>query len=133
MTEEDAKDFYEAYLAAWNAQDLTATCGFYTEPAFFVLPERNVVLEDENATYGFLEEVFERLNEDRYQRSSYRSLRVRNCGEGLSLLDVGGIHRVRRDGSSIETIDCHYVVRHDEDGGWRIAVATICAPATLGS
>lgn len=127
MTEEDAAEFYDAYLAAWNAQDLTALCGFYTEPAFFVLPERSIALEDENVTLGFLEQVFGRLNADDYLRSTYRSLSVQDCADGMAVLDVAGIERRRRDGSLIETVDAHYVLRHNEDGGWRMTVAVICA------
>ncbi|GAB5469644.1 MAG: hypothetical protein Kilf2KO_26740 [Rhodospirillales bacterium] len=133
MTHEDAKDFYEAYLAAWNAQDLIATSGFYGEPSCFVLPDRTVPLEDANATLGLLEMVFEGLHREDFERSTYESLTVRSCNPGVAALDVSGIARHRRDGSVIETIDGHYILRHQDDGGWRIAVTVVCKPGWLAT
>lgn len=126
MTEDDAIEFYEAYLAAWNAQDLTALTGFYYEPGLFVQPGHTLVLGDLDETLGALERVFEKLREDDFGKSTYKSLEVKDCAEGLAVLDVAGIKRWRRDGSLMEEVDCHYVLRHEPEGGWRIAVVVVC-------
>ncbi len=128
MTNEEATQFFKAYLAAWNAQDLTALCGFYAEPSVFVLPERSLVMEDMNGTLGALQAVFEGLRAQDFGHSTYNSLEARGCAEGLAVLDVSGVMRLRKDGSLIEKIDAHYVLRHDIEGGWRIVTAVVCTP-----
>ncbi len=128
MTKEEATQFFEAYLAAWNAQDFTALCGFYAEPSMFVLSERSILMEDMNGALALMETVFARLNADDFGRSTYESLEAQGCAEGLAVLDVSNVMRLRKDGSLIEKIDAHYVLRHDPDGGWQITTAVVCTP-----
>ncbi|MEO1193997.1 MAG: nuclear transport factor 2 family protein [Pseudomonadota bacterium] len=132
MSQADAEEFFDAYLAAWNAQDLVATSGFYAEPSSFVLPETTHALHDANATLGFLEAVFERLNREDFGRSTHGAITVKTCNDGVAVMDVRDIARLRKDGSTIETIDAHYVLRHDHDGGWRIVTAVMCRQGWLG-
>ncbi len=128
MSQAEAKDFFETYLAAWNGQDLEALSRLYDEPSTFILPDRSLPLADRAATVALMELVFQGLNADGFAASRYADLEARACGEGLAVLDVSAVERVRHDGSVIETIDAHYILRRQADASWRITAAVVCAP-----
>jgi hypothetical protein len=45
----------------------------------------------------------------------------------MAIADARNVRRLRRDGSAIEVIDGHYVLRK-EGGVWRFTVTVLCAP-----
>lgn len=128
MTPQEAEAFFEAYLKAWNAQDLEAVSALYAEPSIFVLPQASLPLADRAATLALLKQVFEGLNAESFEVSRCAKVTGRSCGGGLAVLDATSVDRLRKDGSMIESIDAHYVLRREADGAWRIVTAVVCAP-----
>ncbi len=128
MTPDEGRAFFEAYLRAWNAQDLEALSALFAEPSLFVLPQASLPLADRSATQALLKQVFDGLNADNFEKSRYAGVTARSCGDGLAILDATTVDRLRKDGSVIESIDAHYVLRRETDGAWRIVTVVVCAP-----
>ncbi|MEQ8653741.1 MAG: hypothetical protein RIC87_14865 [Kiloniellales bacterium] len=61
-------------------------------------------------------------------KSRHAGVTARSCGDGLAVLDASSVERLRKDGSVIESIDAHYILRKEADGAWRIATALVSAP-----
>ncbi|MCT8972845.1 YybH family protein [Microbaculum marinisediminis] len=119
--------FYDRYIAAWNARDFGAMADFHTEPALFMHSEKSFNLPDRAAKIAMLEDLFARLIDEGFSHSVYDTLTVRPSGEGMAIADARNIRRLRSDGSSIEVVDAHYVLRK-EGGSWRFIVTVICSP-----
>ncbi len=128
MTPQEGQDFFETYLTRWNAQDLEGISDLFEEPSLFVLPDRSIALATRQEALALLTLVFQGLNADNFEASRYASLEARSAGGGLAVLDVAGVDRLRKDGSLIETIDAHYILRRQAEGGWRIISAVVCEP-----
>jgi len=123
--------FYDRYIAAWNAQDFPAVAACYAEPAMFVLPDATVSLPDRAATIAMLESLVARLRAEGFSHSEFACLTVKPCGPGTAIADAGAVRRLRADGTAIDTIDAHYVLRR-EGGDWRFAVTVTCEPGWDG-
>lgn len=123
--------FYDRYITAWNAQDFKGVAACYAEPAMFLLPDRTVSLPDRAAMISMLETLFGRLTGEGFSHSEFDSLTVKPCGEGIAIADARDVKRQRGDGTAIETIDAHYVLRK-EGGDWRFAVTVTCEPGWDG-
>lgn len=119
--------FYDRYIAAWNAQDFPAVADCYAEPAMFLLPTATVSLPDRAAMIAMLETLFARLRGEGFSHSEFDSLTVKPCGEGIAIADARTVRRLRGDGTAIETIDAHYVLRK-EGGDWRFTTTVTCEP-----
>jgi len=127
----EVRAFYERYIAAWNAQDFPAVAACYAEPAMFLLPGTTVSLPDRTAMIAMLETLFARLTGEGFSHSEFDSLTVRPCGEGIAIADARNVRRLRGDGTAIEVIDAHYVLRK-EGGDWRFATTVTCEPGWDG-
>lgn len=123
----EIETFYDRYITAWNARDFAAVASCYSEPALFMLPAASVSLPDRAATISMLETLFARLTADGFSHSTVGNFTVRPCGEGMAIADARDVKRLRGDGSAIETIDAHYVLRKD-GGDWRFTVTVTCEP-----
>lgn len=123
----EVRAFYDRYITAWNAQDFPAVAACYSEPAMFLLPDKTVSLPDRAAMISMLESLFARLVADGFSHSTVGAFEVRPCGEGMAIADARDVKRLRGDGSAIETIDAHYVLRK-EGGDWRFTVTVTCEP-----
>ena len=123
----EIRTFYDNYIAAWNDREFDAVADCYGEPALFVQPTKSFSLPDRAAKVSMLEELFHRLNDAGFSHSVYDSLAIRPGGEGMAIADARNIRRLRDDGTAIEIVDAHYVLRK-EAGVWRFAVTVICAP-----
>ncbi len=123
--------FYNRYITAWNAQDFKGVAACYAEPAMFLLPAATVSLPDRAAMVAMLETLFARLTGEGFSHSTVGSFTVRPCGEGMAIADARDVKRLRGDGTAIETIDAHYVLRK-EGGDWRFVVTVTCEPGWDG-
>ncbi len=86
-------------------------------------------MPNREATLGLLKLVFEGLNAENFSHSRcYAAVDAKPCSDSTAFLDATAVDRVRHDGSLIESIDAHYVLRCRDDDSWRIAVAVVCQP-----
>lgn len=111
---------YRDYILAWNARDFEGLAAFYTEPSMFITPQALVPIADRAAMVALAQTIFERLEADSYSHSEIGPIVVRECDDGLAVMDIADVRRLRRDGSVIETIDPHYICQRVE-GVWRFA------------
>lgn len=124
---DDVTRFYETYITAWNARAFEDIADCYAEPSVFVLPQHTATLPDRSATVALMRQVFAELEASGFSHSEIGPTEVRTCGEGLAILDVQNVRRMHQDGSVLETIDAHYVVKRI-DGKWQFAVTVVCDP-----
>ncbi|MEM7024645.1 MAG: nuclear transport factor 2 family protein [Pseudomonadota bacterium] len=123
----EVDELYARYLEAWNARDFEGVAACYTEPAMFVLPTGAVSLPDRPALVALLKKLFAGLEADGFSHSTIGAVGARACGEGLAIADARDVRRLRADGSTIEVIDGHYVLRKDE-GSWLFMLVVTCTP-----
>lgn len=124
--QDDIKALYSRFLAAWNGRDFAGVAACFTEPAFYSLASADVPLPDRESFAALLEKVFAGLEADGFSHTEVGSISARACGDGLAIVQARNVTRLRKDGSTIEIIDGHYVARKTVDG-WRFAVAVTCA------
>ena len=123
--------FYDRYITAWNAQDFEAVAACYAEPAMFLLPTTTASLPDRAAMIAMLKTLFARLNGEGFSHTEVGSFTVKPCGEGMAIADARDAKRLRADGTAVEVIDAHYVLRKD-GGDWRFAITVTCEPGWNG-
>lgn len=121
-----AKALFARYLEYWNARDVSATAACFTEPSMFVFPNGTIALPDHAALAALLKKVFIGLEAAGFSHSEVGSVTATPCGDGLAIVDASRVRRLKTDGSLLEEIDGHYVVR-ETDEGWRFTVAVVCA------
>jgi len=124
---DDVLAMYDRYLTAWNGRDFAGVADCFAEPAQFVLSAATIALPDRKATIAMLEQLFDRMIAEGFSHSTIGAVSVRPCADGLAIMDARDVKRLRDDGTALEVIDAHYVVRREADG-WRIAVAVVCDP-----
>lgn len=122
---------FHRYLIAWNGRDFEGVAHCYSEPAFFALPGMDIPISDRAGFVALLEKVFAGLEADGFSHTEVGEISAQSCGEQMAIVDVKDVARLRKDGSSIEVIDGHYVARKFEDG-WRFTVAVTCTPNWQG-
>ena len=118
---------FDRYLAAWNTRDFDAVAECYSYPALFVLPHASVPVADKTGMIDLLGHIFSGLEADGFSHTEIGAVTAASCGEGLAIVDATDVCRLRGDGSVLETIDAHYVVRHS-DGAWFFTLAVTCKP-----
>lgn len=121
----EAQSLFERYLDCWNRRDLDGVAACFGEPAMFVLPSGAVALPDRPALVALLKKVFAGLETDGFSHTTIGAVTATPCGDGLAVLDAADVRRIRRDGSLLEDIDGHYVMRRS-DGAWQLIVAVAC-------
>ncbi|MEP3275672.1 MAG: hypothetical protein ABJN26_08170 [Stappiaceae bacterium] len=120
-----ARELFAGYLKAWNDKDFSAVAACFDYPSVFVLPEATVTLSDEAALIALLERIFSGLEAENFSHSTVGSVVARRCNQEMAILDARNVARLRGDGSVIENIDAHYVIKRRE-GQARFAVAIVC-------
>lgn len=125
-TEQEIKALFERYLTAWNARDLATVADCYTEPSLFILPDASVPVQDNEAMINLLKLIFEGLEKEDFSHTEIEDVKACACGENLAVADASTVRRLRRDGSEIECIDAHYILRRTKDG-WRFTTAVVCS------
>lgn len=120
--ENDIRDLFAKYLKAWNRRDFSIVAACYTEPGFFVLPNMSLTLEDASATISLLKKIFAGLDEEDFSHTEIDEISVNPHSEQLATADAYGVRRLRHDGSEIEVINAHYVLRRT-DVGWQFTTA----------
>lgn len=123
----DAQALFARYLECWNRRDLVGAAACYDEPVMFISPTDTACLPDRKALSAFFETMFTSLEADGFSHSSIGTINATLCREGLATVDTTLVRRVRKDGSFIEELDAHYVMRK-RDGEWRLSVAVSCVP-----
>lgn len=126
LTQDAAGALFARYLDCWNRRDLEGVAACFAEPAMFVLPAGAVALPDRAALVSMLKTLFEGLEAAGFDRTTVGAVSARDCGAGLAVVDVADVCRLKADGSLLERIDGHYVMRQ-ADGGWEFVVAVACA------
>ena len=124
---QDARALFARYLECWNKRDLIGAAACYDEPAMFISPTDTALLPDRKALVAFFETMFTALEADGFSHSEIGTINATLCRDGLAVVDTTEVSRVRKDGSVIEGMDAHYVMRK-RDGEWRLSVAVSCAP-----
>ena len=119
---EDIQALFDRYLTAWNARDFGAVAECYTAPSLFVLPNASVSVPDQRAMIALLESIFEGLEADGFSHTKIDKIMACPRGDKLAIADAYGVRRLRGDGSEIEVIDAHYVLRRT-DAGWQFTTA----------
>lgn len=128
----EVEELYARYLEVWNARDFEGVARCFSEPAMFVLPTAAVSLPDRAAVVALLQKVFAGLEANGFSHSTIGGVTARACGEGLAIVDARDVRRLRADGSAIEVIDGHCVLRK-EQGAWMFTTVVTCAPGWQGS
>jgi hypothetical protein len=123
---EEAQKLFDQYLDCWNKRDFKGVAACFDEPSMFVLPTGAVSLPDRQALVSLLEKVFAGLDAAGFSHTTIGSIEATSCGHGLAILDATEVNRIKDDGSLLEKIDGHYVMRNC-DGEWRFIVAVSCA------
>ncbi|MGI9493548.1 MAG: nuclear transport factor 2 family protein [Geminicoccaceae bacterium] len=122
-----AQALFARYLEHWNARDIQAIAACFTEPSMFVLPTGTIAMPDRRALTTLLKKIFDGLDAAGFSHSEVGSVTATPCGDGLAIIDASRVRRLKADGSFLEEIDGHYVVR-ETDEGWRFTVAVVCVP-----
>ncbi|TRD17342.1 YybH family protein [Palleronia caenipelagi] len=125
--ETEVAEFYATYLQRWNGRDFAGVADCYTEPAFFVQPDGDAVLSNRQVFTAFLESLFAKLEADGYSHSEIGEMTVTRCNDNLAILDVRDVRRLQKDGTPVDVMDAHYVLRRI-DGQWKFATVVACAP-----
>ena len=121
-----AKALFYRYIECWNARNLPGVAACFTEPSMFVLPTGTIALPDHAALVALLKNVFAGLEAAGFSHSEVGPVTATPCGDGLVIVDAAKVRRLKADGSLLEEIDGHYVMR-ETDEGWRFTVAVVCA------
>ena len=121
-----AEALFARYFAAWNARDFEGVADCFDAPCQFVTPDSVLGLPDRAALIEMLEGMFARLEADGFGRTELGPVTARECNDGLAIRDVKNVARLRADGSALDRLDAHYVMRRTTDG-WRLATAVPCA------
>ncbi|MCB1491274.1 MAG: hypothetical protein KDJ77_05660 [Rhodobiaceae bacterium] len=122
---------YGSFLSAWNSRDFEGVANCFAEPAFYALPGTDIPVPDRSSFVALLEKVFAGLEADGFSHTEIGEVSARACGETMAIVDAKEVARVRKDGSLIEVIDGHYVVRKFDDG-WRFTMAVTCTRGWQG-
>lgn len=122
---------YGKFLSAWNSRDFEGVANCFSEPAFYALPGMDIPISDRVSFVALLEKVFAGLEADGFSHTEVSEISARACGEQMAVVDAKSVARLRKDGSSIEVIDGHYVARNSDDG-WRFTVAVTCTSGWQG-
>ena len=125
--EQETQKLFDRYLKAWNARDFPGIADCFSEPAMFVLPGATVSLPDRATLVKMLTKLFETLENQGFSHTTLGRISPRPSGEDMAIVDVRSVQRHREDGTLLEEIDAHYVMKR-EDGGWLLTVAVSCAP-----
>ncbi|NKB54394.1 MAG: hypothetical protein GKR97_19675 [Rhizobiaceae bacterium] len=121
----EAQNLFEKYLDCWNNRDLEGVASCFDEPSVFVLPSGAVPLPNRQALVSLLQNLFAGLEKAGFSHTTIGSIEAKLCGEDLAILDAANVDRIKHDGSLLERIDGHYVMRNC-DGQWRLVVAVAC-------
>jgi uncharacterized protein (TIGR02246 family) len=116
---------FASYLTAWNARDFEGIAACYAEPCVFVLPGQTVTLPDRATLTAFFENMLAGLDAGGFSHTAIGSVDALQCADGMAVANTRNVNRLRADGSIMEAIDGHYVLKRI-DGNWRIAVAVRC-------
>lgn len=122
---EEIRLLFDTYLTAWNARDFAGVAACYTEPSLFVMPSATVPVPDQDAMISLLENIFAGLDAQGFSHSEIGEISARTCSDALAIVDAKNVARLRADGSALEVIDAHYVVRKSE-GAWKFVSAVVC-------
>jgi len=125
--DQETLKLFDRYLTAWNARDFPGIADCFSEPAMFVLPGATVCLPDRAALVVMLGKLFDTLESQDFSHTTLGRISPRPSGEDMAIVDVRSVKRHRQDGSLLEEIDAHYIMKH-EDGRWFLTVAVSCAP-----
>ena len=120
--QQDIEALFDTYLSSWNARDFQRVAQCYTEPSLFVLPEASVPIADNAAMIALLERIFSGLEADGFSHTEIDDISICPRGDTLATADARGVRRLRGDGSEIEVIDAHYVLRRTE-ARWQFTAA----------
>ena len=120
--EADIRSLVNRYLTAWNGGDFETVAGCYSEPCLFILPTGAVPAADKAAMITLLKTIFAGLEADGFSHTEIDRIEICPRGDTLATADATGVRRLRKDGSEIEVIDAHYVLRRGPDG-WQFATA----------
>ncbi len=125
--QKEIEALFERYLTAWNRRDFRGVSECFSEPAFFVTPGMNIALPERSALISMLQNMFAGFEADGFSHTELGEIVARSCAEGMAIVDVKSISRIRTDGSLMEVIDGHYIARRTDDG-WKFATAVVCLP-----
>ena len=125
--EQETRKLFDRYLTAWNARDFPGVADCFTEPAMFVLPGTTISLPDHESLVGMLGKLFETLESQGFSHTTLGRISPLPCGEDMAIVDVRSVKRHRGDGTLLEEIDAHYVMKRESDR-WLLTVAVSCAP-----
>jgi ketosteroid isomerase-like protein len=123
-TKADIERLFSTYRRAWNARDFEGVIECYSKPSLMVTKDRTIVLQDSTTMRAVLDAYFKMLDAAGFDHSDLGELAIRECGDDLAVVDVARITRYRKDGSVLESVSGHYVVKF-ENSGWRFVVVTM--------
>jgi len=121
----EAEALFHRYLRSWNGRDLPGVAACFAEPAMFITDEGAVALSDRTAVVALLERLLAGLDAAGFSHTTIGPVRALACGDNLAVVDAQDVRRLKGDGSLLESLDGHYVMRRTDDG-WRFAVAMAC-------
>ena len=121
------ENLFATYLKHWNAQNIQFVAACYAEPCMFISPGGTAMLQERSALEEFLVQLFAGLNENGFSHSTVGEISVSRCNDGMAIMDVSNVRRLKSDGSVLEAIDAHYILKEYDDG-WKIAAAVVCEP-----
>ena len=128
----EAQALFARYLECWNNRDFEGVAACFDEPSMFVLPTGPVSLPNRQALVELIGKIFDGLEAAGFSHTTIGAIEAHPCGDGLAILDARDVSRFKKDGSILETIDGHYVIRQSGEE-WCLAVAVPCATGWKGA
>jgi hypothetical protein len=123
----EAEALFHRYLRCWNGRELGGVAACFAEPAMVITDKAAVALADRAAIVTLLERLFAELDAAGFSHTTIGPVHALACGDTLAVVDALDVRRLKGDGSVLEALDGHYVMRLTDDG-WRFAMAMTCEP-----
>lgn len=120
--EAEIRSLFGRYLTAWNARDFEGVAACYSAPSLFILPSASVPVAGATAMVAMLQNLFAGLEADGFSHTEIDEIDVCPRGDTFATAEASGVRRLRRDGTEIEVIDAHYILRRGESG-WQFVTA----------
>jgi ketosteroid isomerase-like protein len=125
-TEDEIRDTYTEYLAAFHTLEAEAVAPFFDPPSLFVAEGSSVQLTNREEVVRFFRDLIERLKTRNYAHSEVSDLSVDRLSESLATARGLAI-RFARDGRELERLGAAYTLRKTSEG-WKFVTAVAYPP-----
>ncbi|MBI2361429.1 MAG: DUF4440 domain-containing protein [Deltaproteobacteria bacterium] len=121
---------FTAYVQAFQTLNPQAVLPYCHVPCMFISPQGVFAMTTLAEVEVLVARMMEGLKARGFARSVLRSLHTRKMSDNIALVTVSRV-RYKTDGQELERLGETYTFRKTDDG-WKIVVATIHDPDTVG-